>query len=173
MARQSIDEFLRANAQQQGSTDRFVLETSEILEVNVDGHVWAKVGTMVDYNGEVRFERQSSFDGGMKKFLKKQVTGEGAVLMKMEGRGRVYLADRKKKIAVFDLAGQSMSVNGNDLLAMESGIDWDIEMTGGAGITSGGLFNMKLSGQGMVAITTKGKPLTLRPPFNATNCLSG
>ena len=139
----------------------FVLETSELLEVNLRQPVWAKLGSMIAYTGQVRFERESVFEGGMKKFFKKKLTGEGTPLMKMEGQGSVYLADHRKKITLLRLEGESLSVNGNDLLAMEPGIDWDIELLRGGGMTAGGLFNVKLSGHGMVAITSHGKPLTL------------
>jgi uncharacterized protein (AIM24 family) len=103
------------------------------------------------------------FEGGLTNFFKKQFTGEGAPLMKMEGRGRVYLADRKKKISAFRLSGEQVSVNGQDLLAFEDGIDWDIEAMKSAGsLIAGGLFNVTLSGTGSVVITSHGTPLTLR-----------
>ena len=53
-------------------------------------------------------------------------------------------------------------MNGNDLLAFEQTINWDIHlMRKMAGIMSGGLFNVTLKGKGMVAITTHFEPLTL------------
>ena len=53
-------------------------------------------------------------------------------------------------------------MNGNDLLAFEDGIKWDIKlMKKVAGMMAGGLFNVKLEGTGMVAITTHYDPLTL------------
>jgi uncharacterized protein (AIM24 family) len=163
MAEQSIDEFVTSTSQQADSTGTFVKETSELLEVNLDGRVWARVGSMVAYVGDVEFERESALEGGITKFLKKQVTGEGAPLMKMEGTGSVYIADRKKKISAFRLADEKVSVNGSDLLAFEDGIDWDIEfMKSAGGMVAGGLFNVSLSGDGTVVITSHGKPLTLR-----------
>jgi uncharacterized protein (AIM24 family) len=42
-------------------------------------------------------------------------------------------------------------VNGNDLLAFEPGIEWDIKlMKKVAGMMSGGLFNVTLKGKGRV-----------------------
>jgi uncharacterized protein (AIM24 family) len=82
--------------------------------------------------------------------------------MKMEGNGRVWLADRNKRVHVLELAGESLCVNGNDLLALQSTLDWDIVMLKSvAGALSGGLFNVQLSGRGLVAITTHGDPLVL------------
>jgi uncharacterized protein (AIM24 family) len=91
-------------------------------------------------------------------------------LMKMEGNGRVYLADRNKRVHVLALQGESLCVNGNDLLALhfdELGangrrLDWDIVMLKSvAGALSGGLFNVQIAGSGLVAITTHGDPLVL------------
>ena len=163
MAPQSIDEFVTSLSQDADSTGTFAKETSEMLEVALDGRVWARAGAMVAYTGDVTFEREGVFEGGLTNFFKKQFTGEGAPLMKMEGRGRVYLADRKKKISAFRLSGEQVSVNGQDLLAFEDGIDWDIEAMKSAGsLIAGGLFNVTLSGIGSVVITSHGTPLTLR-----------
>ena len=63
------------------------------------------------------------FDHRLGNLLKKAVSGEGMVLMKMEGQGRVYLADAGKKITLLRLAGDTIYVNGNDVLALESGVD--------------------------------------------------
>ncbi len=158
---QTVSEFVESSEQREAADEPFVLETSEMLEVNLRERVWAKLGAMIAYTGQVRFEREGALEGGLSKFIKKKLTGEGAPLMKMEGQGRVYLADRGKKITLLRLDGESLSVNGNDLLAMEDGVSWDIEMMRGGGMASGGLFNVKLSGRGMVAITSHGKPLTL------------
>jgi uncharacterized protein (AIM24 family) len=163
MPEQSLNEFVQSTTEQEGTADAFAKETSEMLEVNLQGRAWARVGAMIAYTGDVSFERESSFAGGISKFIKKKLTGEGAPLMSMDGSGRVYLADKKKKVSLFNLDGESVSVNGNDLLAFEDGIDWDIEMMkSGSSAMTGGLFNVKLSGRGMVAITSHGKPLTLR-----------
>lgn len=163
MPNQSIDEFVASTSQQEDGDETFTLETSELLEVNLQGRVWSRVGSMIAYTGQVEFAREGAMEQGLGKFLKKKLTGEGAPLMKMDGRGRVYLADRKKKISLFRLDGEHVSVNGNDLLAMEDGVSWDIEMMKNiSGMMTGGLFNVKLSGRGMVAITTHGKPLTLK-----------
>src|SRR5690606_22281883 len=102
-----------------------------------------------------RFTREGMLEHGMGRMLKKMVTGEGTTLMKMEGQGRVYLADKGKKVQILHLQGDTIFVNGNDLLAFEESIQWDITMMRRvAGLLSGGLFNVRLSGTGMVAITT-------------------
>lgn len=114
--------------------------------------------------------------------MKKAVTGEGISLTKAEGQGKVYLADAGKKISIINLDNEAIFVNGNDLLAFEESIAWDIKlMKKVTGIMAGGLFNVKLEGTGMVAITTHYDPVTLRvtkdtPVFtdpNATVAWSG
>ena len=126
------------------------------MNINVDGKVWAKKGSMVAYSGGLKFKKEGTFEHGIDKFVKKAVTGESATLMKMEGQGKVYLADYGKKVVILDLQNERIFVKGNDLLAFEDQIDWDIKMMStGVGLTSGaGLFHIRLEGTGMVAITT-------------------
>jgi uncharacterized protein (AIM24 family) len=163
MARYSIDDFVSSTAQQEKGEGLFELESERMLEVNLSGTVWTKMGSMIAYVGAIKFTREGVLEHGIGKFLKKAVTGEGAHLTKAEGRGRLYLADEGKKISILDLQGESIFVNGNDLLAFEEGIDWDIKlMRKVSAMLAGGLFNVRLRGQGMVAITTHHDPMTLR-----------
>ena len=183
MAVKSLQEFVAASEQKDASQEVFELESSHLLEVKLNGRVWAKAGSMVAYRGAVKFSRQGMMEQGLGNLLKKAVSGEGMQLMKMEGEGRVYVADAGKKITLLRLGGESIFVNGNDVLAFEDGIQSDITMMKRmAGMLSGGLFNMKLAGSGVVAITSHYEPLTLRvgggsgPVFtdpNATVAWSG
>jgi uncharacterized protein (AIM24 family) len=112
--------------------------------------------------GNIKFTREGILEKGIGRFLKKTVTGEGARLTKAEGVGRMYLADAGKKVQILNLQGDSIFVNGNDLLAFESQIEWDIKMMKKlTAMIAGGLFNVRLTGTGMVAITTHYEPLTL------------
>ncbi|MBN8235906.1 AIM24 family protein [Halobacillus kuroshimensis] len=162
MADYSIEEFIRTTKQDDSENDYFELETPRILEVNLLDQVWAKSGAMISYNGDIKFEREGILEHGVGKMFKKALTGEGSSLMKATGRGRLYLADQGKKITIFDLDNETITVNGNDLLAFEPSIDWDIKlMKKVAGMVSGGLFNVTLNGSGRVAITSHYEPLTL------------
>jgi uncharacterized protein (AIM24 family) len=99
---------------------------------------------------------------GLGKFLKKTVSGEGARLTKAEGVGALYLADGGKKITILNLRDEAIVVNGNDVLAFESQVQWEIRlMRKMTAMLAGGLFNMRLAGTGMVAITTHYDPMTL------------
>lgn len=162
MGNYSIEEFIRQTKQDEQENDYFELETPRILEVNLTDQVWAKTGSMISYTGNIKFERERMMEHGVGRMFKKALTGEGASLMKAQGNGRLYLADQGKKITIFHLDGESITVNGNDLLAFEPTIEWDIEiMRKMAGVVSGGLFNVTLKGRGRVAITSHYEPLTL------------
>ena len=182
MAIRNLSEFVEASKQKDLSPEVFELESSHLLEVKLSGRVWAKAGSMVAYRGGVKFTRQGLREQGLGNLLKKAVSGEGTQMMKMEGNGRVYIADAGKKITLLRLGGEAIFVNGNDVLAYEDGIQTDIKMMRKvSGMMSGGLFNMRLSGNGVVAITSHYEPLTLavtpdQPVFtdpNATVAWSG
>jgi uncharacterized protein (AIM24 family) len=60
------------------------------------------------------------------------------------------------------LQGESINVNGNDLLAFEESVEYKITMHKKiSGMLSGGLFSVRLSGNGLVALMSHGSPLTL------------
>lgn len=158
-----LETFAEENAPYEGGPI-FDLENSKLLDIDVEGTVMAKAGSMIGYTGDISFERKSS--GGVKGFLKKSVTGEGGVMMEAEGSGHLYLADQAKEIQVLDLyEDEEISVNGNDILAFESSVNWDIRMIKSiGGASAGGLFNVYLEGPGYIAITTHGSPLVLSTP---------
>jgi uncharacterized protein (AIM24 family) len=150
--------------------------------VNLDGLMWIKTGSMVAYVGNIKFTREAILEKGIGRMLKKAVTGEGTRLTKAEGQGRMYLADAGKKVQILQLQGEALFVNGNDLLAFEPQVDWDIKvMKRLTAMVAGGLFNVRLEGSGMVAVTTHYEPLALlvssdRPVItdpNATVAWSG
>ncbi|MYL34905.1 AIM24 family protein [Pontibacillus yanchengensis] len=162
MSNYSIEEFIKQTKQDENENSFFELETQRMLEVNLTDEVWAKMGSMISYTGSIKFEREGILEHGLGKMFKKAFSGEGSALMKAKGQGKLYLADQGKKITILDLNNEAITVNGNDLLAFEPGIDWDIHlMKKVAGMMSGGLFNVSLEGRGMVAITSHYEPLTL------------
>ncbi|MGV2938529.1 AIM24 family protein [Mesobacillus sp. LC4] len=162
MSRYSIEEFVNNTKQEDKGEGLFELETPRMLEINLNGLVWSKAGAMVSYRGQIKFEREGELEHGIGKMFKKALTGEGTSLMKANGNGKLYLADQGKKISILHLQNEAIFVNGNDLLAFEPSIRWDIKlMRRVAGMLSGGLFNVRLEGTGMVAITSHYEPLTL------------
>jgi uncharacterized protein (AIM24 family) len=141
---------------------RLTLQNSAMLKVSLQGdQIQAKLGSMVAYQGDVRFEHKG---GGIGRFFKKAMTGEGTTLMTVTGTGEVFLAHDKKKVMILDLNNERMTVNGDNILAFEPGIDWDIqrvEGAEGAGRLASGLFNVILQGKGKVAVTSDGEPVLL------------
>jgi uncharacterized protein (AIM24 family) len=160
--RYTLAEFISENRQQDRGQGIFELESARMLEVNLNGRVWTKMGSMVAYLGDIKFTREGMLEHGVGKFLKKAVSGEGAKLTKAEGRGKLYLADAGKKVQILSLQGETIFVNGNDLLAFEDSIRWDISMMKKlSAMLAGGLFNVRLSGEGMIVITSHYEPLVL------------
>lgn len=177
-----LQDFIATSAQKDRGQGVFELESDRILEVNLQGEIWTKTGSMIAYLGDVRFEREGVLQQGMGNMLKKMVSGEGTRLTKAAGKGVVYLADSGKKITILKLENESIFVNANDVLAFENSIRYDIRMLRKvAAMMSGGLFNARFEGSGMLAITSHYDPMTLRvtpslPVFtdpNATIAWSG
>lgn len=81
--------------------------------------------------------------------------------MTCSGTGDLFLAQDARKIMIIDLDGERMTVNGDNILAFEPSIEWDIKKVEGAGMFSGGLFNVVLEGSGKVAVTVHGDPVLL------------
>ncbi|MEM8669705.1 MAG: AIM24 family protein [Planctomycetota bacterium] len=162
MNRYSVEEFIQQTRQQDHGQGVFELETQRMLELNLNGAMWTKMGSMVAYRGNVKFTREGIMEQGIGNLLKKAVSGEGARLTKAEGNGQVYLADSGKKVTILELNGETLFVNGNDLLAFEPSIRYEIKMMKRmSSMLAGGLFNIRLEGTGMVAFTTHYDPLTL------------
>jgi uncharacterized protein (AIM24 family) len=138
---------------------RFTLQNSSLLKVRLDNDsIQAKLGSMVAYQGEVRFEHQG---GGLGRFFKKALTGEGVKLMSATGTGDLFLAQDARKVMVIDLQNERMTVNGDSILAFDGDVDWDIRRVEGAGRLASGLFNVVLEGTGKVAVTSHGEPVLL------------
>jgi uncharacterized protein (AIM24 family) len=96
-----------------------VLQNSKMLKIALAGEVLARQGSMVAYQGEVQFKALGS--GGVGKFLKQKLTGEGIPLMKASGEGDVFLADLSADVHLIDLEGpdDALTVNGRNVLAFE------------------------------------------------------
>ncbi|MGK0187661.1 MAG: hypothetical protein ACI9R3_003449 [Verrucomicrobiales bacterium] len=162
LARYSLSQFVEKTAQRDHGQGLFELETERLLEVNLNGSVWTKMGSMVAYRGSVKFTREGVLEQGLGNLLKKAVSGEGTRLTKAEGAGKVYLADSGKKVIIIGLENEAIVVNGNDVLAFETSITNTIKMMKKVtAMMAGGLFNVRLEGTGLIAITSHYDPMTL------------
>src|SRR5215218_727928 len=139
----------------------FTLQNPRLLKVELsEGGVMAKNGSMVAYQGDVRFEHKG---GGLGRLLKKAATGEQLKLMQATGSGELFLAHQAMLVHVLRLQDDSLTLNGANVLAFEEGIDWDVTRVKGgtAGMLAGGLFNIHLRGTGLVALVSDGEPVRL------------
>lgn len=141
--------------------DAFSLQGPRLLKVELsETSVLARNGSMVAYQGEVHFEHKG---GGLGRLLKKAATGEQLRLMEASGTGELFLANQAMLVHLLRLDGNSLTVNGANILAFQEGIDWDVTRVKGgtAGMLAGGLFNIHLRGTGLVALTSDGEPVRL------------
>ena len=143
--------------------EAFVLENPWLLKARLSGgEMQARLGSMVAYQGEFRFERARP---GWRRLFKRTLTPEGGRLMKVSGTGEVFFAHMAQQVYRLRLEEDEVTCNSGNVLAFESGIDWDIRRIrrGLAGKVAGGLFNTYLSGRGWVALVSYGQPVLLRP----------
>jgi uncharacterized protein (AIM24 family) len=141
--------------------EKFSLQGPRLLKVELSQtSVVARNGAMVAYQGEVNFQHRG---GGVGRFLKKAVSGESLRLMEATGTGEVFLANQAMLVHMLRIDGESLTVNGSNILAFESGIEWDVTRVkgGAAGMLAGGLFNINLRGTGLVALVSDGEPVRL------------
>lgn len=147
-------------------------QNSKLLRVRLGEPFMARQGSMVAYQGNVDFAFEG---GGASKFIKKALTGEGLPLMRCQGQGDVFLAERACDVHLLNINNSGLSISGKNVLAFSSSLDWNIERVKGGSIATGGLFNTTLRGTGWVALTTDGPPVVLNaaeaPTFADTNAV--
>jgi uncharacterized protein (AIM24 family) len=147
-------------------------QNSKLLRVRLGEPFMARQGSMVAYQGNVDFAFEG---GGASKFIKKALTGEGLPLMRCQGQGDVFLAERAHDVHLLNLNNAGLSISGKNVLAFSSSLDWNIERVKGGSMVAGGLFNTSLRGSGWVALTTDGPPVVLNaaeaPTFADTNAV--
>jgi uncharacterized protein (AIM24 family) len=156
----SVEQALAQFKETEGG-ESFRLQNSKLLKVELaDVTIQAKLGSMVAYQGDVRFEHAGS--GGVSRMIKKAVTSEGTDLMKISGSGEVFLADMAQEIQLLKLDDDRITANGANVLAFEAGIEWNIKRVEGAsGALAGGLYSMELGGTGWVALVSDGPPVLI------------
>jgi uncharacterized protein (AIM24 family) len=160
-----MDQQMLAQYGQTAPTARMTFHGNKICRVNMQPGspgVFAKQGSMIAYEGWITFQPVAT---GRSRRMTGAMTGEGMSLMKAEGQGDLYLADYGADVVILNLNGESLSVNGKNVLAFDEGMTHEIKAVPGvtAKFSGNGMFNMVISGTGSVAITTQGRPLVLNP----------
>ncbi|MFI1460439.1 AIM24 family protein [Nocardia carnea] len=134
----------------------------KMIKVGVNGETLVRSGSMVAYQGDLHFQALGS--GGIGRAIQQRLTGEGVPLMKVSGRGDLFVANGAAEVHIIDLDGtDGLTINGSNVLAFDPTLGYDIRMVqGAAGVASNaGLFNCVFSGRGRIAITSHGTPVVL------------
>lgn len=153
----------------------FVQQSPYALLVNLQGTVYATQGTMVAYRGNVDFDHKGA---GISRLAKSAFTGESLPLMKITGKGDVFLANNAQLVHIIELENDELTIASRNVLAFTDGIDWDIGVIKGGvvGFAAGGLFNTNLKGTGTIALTSMGTPIVIpvqddQPAYSDVNSI--
>ncbi len=153
------DLFASEHLAQPAAAAGMTLQNAKSVKYTVNGEMLARQGAMVAFRGNLQFERKGQGIGGM---LKRAVTGEGLPLMSVRGQGEAWFAHQAGNCFIVDLEpGDSLSINGRNVLCFDPTIAYEIKMVKGAGMTGGGLFNSVFTGAGKLAIVCDGHPIII------------
>ncbi|WP_373279200.1 AIM24 family protein [Skermania piniformis] len=137
-------------------------KSSKVVEAQLaNSSIRALSGSMVAFEGNVTF-KSTGFGGGdgLVAGIKRRATGESLSLMECGGNGRVFLAVNGQYVAVVGLAGETLQVESQQLLAIAGNLQCNVTFAGLRGASTGqGLFTTTVTGQGQVALLSAGGPL--------------
>ena len=66
MSKFDLNSFVQKTAQRDLNQGLFELENERLLEINLNGTIWTKTGSMVAYLGEIKFTREGILEQGRK-----------------------------------------------------------------------------------------------------------
>ncbi len=147
-----------ANVEVEGS-EYMSLQNPRLLKVKLNGELLARQGAMVAYQGAIEFAYEGA--GGVEKLLKKVAHRRGRPADALQGPGDLFLAQNAYDLFLVDLDGDSLTVNGANVLAFDPSLTWDIRRVEGASMLAGGVFNMVFTGTGRIALSSFGTPVVL------------
>jgi uncharacterized protein (AIM24 family) len=151
----------------------FTALTSKMVraEVAPGRTLYAQRGAMLAYTGEVTFTPSiTGGQGGLGSMLGRRVAHEAVPLMTVEGSGAVMFGHGGHHTHVIDLAGETLYVEADRLLAFEGSLEQGTMFMGAQGgvmgvvrgqVTGQGLFTTTLGGHGSVAVLAYGGVLQL------------
>lgn len=135
------------------------LQNAKSVKYTVQGEMQALQGSMIAFRGNLQFEHKSQGLGGL---LKRALTGEGLPLMTVRGQGEAWFAHEAQNCFIVEVEpGDSLTVNGRNVLCFDSSLSYEIKTVKGAGITGGGLFNSVFTGHGKIALICEGNPVVI------------
>ncbi|MGO4422739.1 AIM24 family protein, partial [Streptomyces sp. MCAF7] len=133
--------------------------------------VFSQRGAMLAYRGEVRFT--PSITGGQRGvmgMIGRRVAGEATPLMTIEGSGTVMFGHGGHHVEVIHLAGDTLYVESDRLLAFDGSLRQGTMFMGSQGgvmgivrgqVTGQGLFTTTLEGHGSAAVMAHGGVIQL------------
>ena len=129
------------------ATDVFRFLEHNLMEINVNGKVFIKQGTIYSYGGNLTF------------WVKDRRPGGHPALVMITGQGKTILTDRDRQITFMRVESETLFVEPSHLLACEETLTpryapLDEGRQGGAEF-------LALEGSGMVALSVASKPLPL------------
>ncbi|MFG3050663.1 AIM24 family protein [Kitasatospora sp. NPDC048239] len=142
--------------------------------------LFSQRGAMLAYTGEVRFTPNvMGGQGGVMSMIGRRVANEDTPLMTVEGQGTVMFGHGGHHVHVIELAGDTLCVEADRLLAFEGSLQQSTMFMGSQGgvmgmvrgqVTGQGLFTTKLDGHGSVAVMAHGGvfelPITPHQPVH-------
>ncbi|AEY91751.1 hypothetical protein SHJG_6484 [Streptomyces hygroscopicus subsp. jinggangensis 5008] len=141
---------------------------SKMVEATVvpGQRLFSQRGAMLAYQGDVSFTPNvQGGQGGLMSMIGRRVAGEATPLVTVEGSGTVFFGHGGHHVHVITLAGDTLYVEADRLLAFEGTLRQGTMFMGSQGgvmgmvrgqVTGQGLFTTTLQGQGAVAVMAHG-----------------
>jgi uncharacterized protein (AIM24 family) len=146
---------------------------SKMVEATVvpGQRMFSQRGAMLAYRGDVAFTpNMAGGQGGLMSMIGRRVAGEATPLMTVEGNGTVMFGHGGHHIQVIALAGDTLYVEADRLLAFDGTLEQGTMFMGSQGgvmgmvrgqVTGQGLFTTTLKGHGSVAVMAHGGVIEL------------
>jgi hypothetical protein len=146
----NLDQFSRDRYYVQPliGADRFLLIDPHLLEIIISDRLIVRKGTISSFTGNLSF-------GPWQKQMEDTLP-----LIQVSGAGVLFLADRRQDIYLISLNNETLYVEANHLLVVQSALNVEPHFFRHNSADPG--FSMvKVSGRGTIALTCQSKPLTL------------
>ncbi|PJE96023.1 hypothetical protein CUT44_19690 [Streptomyces carminius] len=147
--------------------------SSKMIEARVapGQRLFSQRGAMIAYQGQVTFTPNAQGgQGGIGSMIGRRLAGEAAPLMTVEGDGTVLFGHGGHHVEVIELAGDTLCVEADRLLAFDGTLEQGTMFMGSQGgvmgmvrgqVTGQGLFTTTLKGHGSVAVMAHGGVIQL------------
>lgn len=145
----NLDQFSRDRYYVQPliGADRFLLIDPHLLEIIISDKLVVKKGTISSFTGNLTFEPWQKDDHDLP-------------LIQVSGAGILFLAERRQDIYLISLNNESLYVESNHILVVQSALKVEPHFFLKSP-SDEGFAMVKVSGRGTLALTCHSKPLTL------------